>query len=105
MTHLGYREEGFARSVPELAMGIWNRGADMAVTRHGNLVRQVERFQNSGSESLLGSAQVGLSAGALPLAAWIALLIFHTTGFSIFKCAISINNILTGVWGARNDIL
>lgn len=42
---------GFARSVPQKAMGIWKRGAGVTATHYGNLVSQVERFQSSDTES------------------------------------------------------
>ena len=59
-TQLGPREKGtvakcgFVRSARQLAVEFWKCGAGMAVTIYENLVRQVERFQSSGSESLLG---------------------------------------------------
>lgn len=49
-TQLGSRERNGGRAT-QPAMGIWNHGACMAMTRHGNLV---ERFRVSESESQSG---------------------------------------------------
>jgi hypothetical protein len=60
VTQRGSREKGtaakhgFVRCAPHLAEGIWKHGPGIAATCHGNLCSQVERFQNSGSKSMLG---------------------------------------------------
>ena len=55
-------EHGFVRSVPQKAMGIWEHGAGVAVTPHGEPGGEILKLR---SESLLRLEQASLPTCAL----------------------------------------